>query len=476
MGTQSITQLEEKLNLYTTALNNANQGTEDHIRLLKKVITTEAMLSKARGTNTNSSDENFKRAEVLKEIDEFHRQQQVIIKKRYAESLDDKDVCLKKMDAEEIRYQLASIKRLREHGQLTSEEELKIQDVLIGMKEDGEKRTQAASDSLYKKYNDFYEQWDKDTAQFAKDAGEYWDLPEEFKAKQLAYDYWLESSYEGKMQKFKDDLDQKLICQQEYHDKVAALEKERAEKQFQQLEDYARAATTIMDAVGSMYEAAKNRELAAAGKNDKVKEAIEKKYARRQQKIATIQTIIEGVMEIARVNSNVGVNTDLTQSLRAILAIAAIARTAANVAVIQSQQFSKGKYPILGSSDSRLYQASMMGRIKTGYYTKPTLGLFSEREPEIVIDGPTTRNIIANFPQIMDAINAARVTQYSAGRYPDLGGSIVSNDEMIGLLKANLQMMREVQEAHRSPAIVSFKSFQERLSEYDIIKARTILR
>jgi len=370
---------------------------------------------------------------------------------------------------------LASIKRLREHGQLTSEEELKIQDVLIGMKEDGEKRTQAASDALYKQSNDFYEQWDKDTAQFAKDAGEYWDLPEEFKAKQLAYDYWLESSYEGKMQKFKDDLDAKLICQQEYHDKVAALEKERAEKQFQQLEDYARAATTIMDAVGSMYEAAKNRELAAAGKNDKAKEAIEKKNARRQKKIAAIQTIIKGVMEIARVNSNVGVNADLAQSLRAILTSAAIGRTTANVAVIQSQQFSKGKYPVLGSSDNRLYQASMIGRVKTGYYSKPTLGLFSEREPEIVIDGPNTRNIMANFPQIMDAIIAARFNHYSAGRYPDLGGSIVSNDEMIGLLKANLRMMQVVKEVHRRPSVVSFQSIREKEQEFESIRTETRL-
>jgi hypothetical protein len=175
-------------------------------------------------------------------------------------------------------------------------------------------------------------------------------------------------------------------------------------------------------------------------------------------------------MEIARVNSNVGVNADLTQSLRAILTIAAIGRTAANVAVIQSQQFSKGKYPVLGSSDNRLYQASMMGRVKTGYYSKPTLGLFSEREPEIVIDGPTTRNIMANFPQIMDAINAARVNQYSAGRYPDLGGSLVSNDEMIGLLKANLRMMQEVRDAHQRPAMVSFQSLRERQDEYDRIK------
>jgi hypothetical protein len=41
------------------------------------------------------------------------------------------------------------------NGQVTFGEELKVQDVLIGMNEYREKRTKAASDSLYKQYNDF---------------------------------------------------------------------------------------------------------------------------------------------------------------------------------------------------------------------------------------------------------------------------------------------------------------------------------
>jgi hypothetical protein len=52
-------------------------------------------------------------------------------------------------------------------------------------------------------------------------------------------------------------------------------------------------------------------------------------------------------------------------------------------------------------------------------YNNPSLGIFSEHEPEIVIDGPTTRNIQANYPEILKAINAARIPQYASGKYPE---------------------------------------------------------
>jgi len=146
------------------------------------------------------------------------------------------------------------------------------------------------------------------------------------------------------------------------------------------------------------------------------------------------------------------------------------------VALIQSQQFAKGKYPVIGANDGRTYQASLLGNVKTGYYSKPTLGLFSEREPEIVIDGPTTRNIKANFPEILGAINAARVNQYSGGMYPDLGGtSQQSAMQITALLQANILMMQQVQRSHEKPAVVSFLSIREKQHEYErIISSTTI--
>jgi len=477
IGTESIVMMEEKLDRYTLALNNAKIGTEEYIRLQKKVAAVDSELKKARGSNLDSGDDGkFKRAEALKDIEEFHKNQNAIIKAQYAEGIDDKDVYLEKLDTEELRYLNASIERLKKHGQSTAEEEEKIQDVIIAAREAGQKKTAEASKQLYEEYDKFYEKWDEDSKKFLKEAGENAKLPDWYVQQQLELDYWMEKTYEGQKAKLKKELDDKLIGYTEYTDKIKALDQQVAEKQFQHMEDWARGANTIMDAVTTMYEASKNRELAVAGLTDKQKAAIEKKYAKRQQDIAIAQTIIEGVMEVARVNSNAGVNADLTQSLRAFLTAAAIIRTGANVALIKSQQFAAGKYPVVGKDDGRTYQAAFMGGIRTGYYSKATLGLFAEREPEIVIDGPTTRNIKANFPQILSAIQAARVPQYAGGVYPELGsGQQAFPAELMDLLIANYRMMQEVRDAHRRPALVSFQSIRDRQAEYETIKTRTAL-
>jgi TP901 family phage tail tape measure protein len=478
IGTESIVNLEEKLDRYSTALRYAKFGTEEYLRLKEKVRKADADLKKMRGSDLDGSgeDEKFKRAEALKDIEEFHRKQTAVLKKSYAEGKTDKDQYLEAMDQEEIRYLNASIVRLKKHGQDTSEEENKIQDTVITAREAGTKKTEEATKELYKQYDDFYEKWDEESKKFLKDAGENTKLPDWYVQQQLELDYWMESTYEGQKAKFRKELDDKVIGYTEYTAKILALDKEAAEKQFQHMEDWARGSNTIIDAVSTMYEAAKNRELAVAGLTDKQKAAIEKKYAKRQQDIAIAQTIIEGVMEVARVNSNAGVNADLTQSLRAFLTAAAIIRTGANVALIKSQQFAGGKYPVVGKDDGRTYQAAFMGGIRTGYYSKPTLGLFAEREPEIVIDGPTTRNIKANFPQILSAIQAARVPQYAGGLYPELGtGQQAFPAELKDLLIANYRMMQEVRDAHKRPAMVSFQSIRDKQDEFNALKSKTTI-
>jgi hypothetical protein len=130
----------------------------------------------------------------------------------------------------------------------------------------------------------------------------------------------------------------------------------------------------------------------------------------------------------------------------------------------------------MGADDKQIYQASLLGKVRTGIYNKPTLGLFSEKEPEIVIDGPTTRNIKANFPQILSAIQAARVPQYAAGQYPELGtGQQAFPAELKDLLIANYRMMKEVRDAHQRPALVSFQSLRNRQDEFNALKSKTTI-
>ncbi|MBT3244823.1 MAG: phage tail tape measure protein [Bacteroidetes bacterium] len=288
------------------------------------------------------------------------------------------------------------------------------------------------------------------------------------------YMYWLESTYEGRKELLAQNLKDGVIAHQEYADKIKEIDREMNEAKIQNFENYADAVLSLGDALYNFYEARKQKELSLVIDNDQAKEAIEKKYANRQKAIASVEAAIQGVIEIAKINSNSAVNADLSQTLRILLTGAAVARTVANVALINAQQYEDGLYPVVGNKTGRTYQSAFLGPVKTGLYKKPTLGLFSEKEPEIVIDGTTTRNLMTNFPGILSAIQSARVNQYASGLFP--GGLQSSQPESLEpLLMMVMETMRQVQIAHKTPSTVSFRSYLQAQEKYDEIQSRVNL-
>ena len=72
------------------------------------------------------------------------------------------------------------------------------------------------------------------------------------------------------------------------------------------LEDYAAAATSILDTISTFQDAAMSRELEAAGDNEEKKDAIRKKYARKQQSVAIIQATINGALAVTKAFAELG--------------------------------------------------------------------------------------------------------------------------------------------------------------------------
>jgi hypothetical protein len=312
-------------------------------------------------------------------------------------------------------------------------------------------------------FDKILEQWDKDLQNSLEDF--------EPESDQLAtnYLYWLESTYEGRKELLKQQLKDMVISYDEYSDKIKAIDREMNQNKVKNFEDYAGAVLGMTGAISDFMEASKTKELAIHGKTDKAKEQIEKKYAKRQRALAIFETAVQGLIEIARINSNAGVNADLTQTLRIVLTAAAIARTAGTIAMISAQKYAKGKYPVMDPYSSRSYQTAFVGPIQTGLYKKPSLGIFSEEEPEMVIDGPTTRNLMTNFPEILSAIMDARVGHFASGLYPDQGST--SNQSQIrDLLMVTIETMLQVKKSHERPGTVSFQSIRQAQREYDAIQ------
>lgn len=67
--------------------------------------------------------------------------------------------------------------------------------------------------------------------------------------------------------------------------------------------------------------------------------------------------------------------------------------------------YAEGNYPVLGN-DGKVYDAKYEGAgMKTGIYGGGAhFGIFSEKQPEMIVDGKTTQKLILNYPYIYDAI------------------------------------------------------------------------
>lgn len=88
--------------------------------------------------------------------------------------------------------------------------------------------------------------------------------------------------------------------------------------------------------------------------------------------------------------------------------------------------YAAGDYPVLGN-DGQTYNATYQKELKTGVYSGGAhFGIFSEKKPEMIVDGDTTRKLIVDYPHIYDAITTIAqhgrlknaMPTFAAGDYP----------------------------------------------------------
>ena len=124
-----------------------------------------------------------------------------------------------------------------------------------------------------------------------------------------------------------------LVKEAEYQDSLKELKLERNQA-------YADSAVAILSIVSDFQQAAMNRELAAAGDNEVKKEAILKRYGKKQKAMAIAQAIINGALAITNLIASIP-GSVINPATWAGIAIAA-ATTAAQVGLIASQPLAKG--------------------------------------------------------------------------------------------------------------------------------------
>lgn len=256
----------------------------------------------------------------------------------------------------------------------------------------------------------------------------------------------------------KDLLDVQMNLELE-NTRLTELEKEKIILQFQRqreqldreyFNNYAQVALQSIGAIASNYVAYMNsrdqKELDEDRRvNDEKKENLRRMLDNKQISEESYRTQLAAMEDKQRTEEReikteqfkrqrtadaiqAGINTALaiTKALpNPILSVAAGIAGAAQVGFILAQPvpaFSDGKYNVT-TTEGKKYNANYSGPVKTGIYSKPTLGLFSEEGTELIISAPHLKHMQMNYPEIIEAIMYTRMPAYSRGKYASEGAT-----------------------------------------------------
>lgn len=218
-------------------------------------------------------------------------------------------------------------------------------------------------------------------------------------------------------------------------------------------------------------DAERDHRLANESLTEEQRERIQEEYRRKEAQIKRQAFIRErrAKMIMSLINTALAI-TEAAPSIPRMVA-AGIAG-AAQTAVIAAQpvpQYRRGKYlEVKGQDDGRTYRAEWIGRPKTGIYSRPSL--FAEQGEELIVDAPTTRNIKANYPEILSAIHSVRVPQYAEGK--NLGPTDTLNGTMLMQRLEDLERMIEANTAIMNKVYTDGLEANIYMTQFDRVKRR----
>lgn len=171
---------------------------------------------------------------------------------------------------------------------------------------------------------------------------------------------------------------------------------------------------------------------------DKKLDQEKRKIAREQASRAKTQAIFSAVINTA--SAVISALATPPPWLGIALSILIGAMGAVQIATIASEpmpQFAKGKYDVIGKQDGKKYSASVLDSPPTGLINSPSI-LVGEK-PELIVDPATTKNLMVNYPHVIEAIHSARMPQFASGDYSSINSFTSGNDSqklMAGVLAA----------------------------------------
>lgn len=296
--------------------------------------------------------ENAKKA--LEQLEKNHQAELVELKRQMLEKNETQDWYNNQSLLKELEYLSQKMAFQKAAGEDTLKTEESILDKQLKLREGFQKNIDSINKDIEKLEGETIDLPEIDVESFDEDYQEgldaldrYKELKEKFKT-----DEEKESeAFASDLADLDEALELGIVSHEQYEKRKLDITRKYSDKRLEKELKYLEAAGTVVNTFSNLFEAAKQRELAAAGDNAAKREEIEKKYAKKQQKIALAQALINGAKAQLKILAEVpkgdfGIMT-------AILMAAAAAATAAEIATIKNQQFKSGGFTARDDSDSK---------------------------------------------------------------------------------------------------------------------------
>lgn len=273
---------------------------------------------------------------------------------------------------------------------------------------------------------------------------------------------------------YEEYLKLKAEIEKKYREGEKAEDKKAREEDFEDFKEFLQEQQAITQHFSNAISSIKEAEFSAIEEQEE-RGIISKEQAERKKKeIAKKYAVAEFLVKIASIVANTA--TAVMQAfaqlgpIGAAIATPFIIATGAAQGIIAGKElakiqgYRKGLYPVTDQNGQR-YNAAMGGVPRTGLVDRPTMFLAGEdgsAMPEMIIDGPTFRNLQMNFPEAISAIEASRVRGFADGYYPQ------PTREIIRESKESMYIDPELKEAITQLNAMAKKGFKAKLVYRDL--------
>jgi TP901 family phage tail tape measure protein len=390
----------------------------------------------------NTKDKEFQ--EELNRIENENKEIRVILKKRYAEGLDDANEYSNKIHQSEIYMLNKKIELYQKYGKSTAEIEEKIYDALIKDIEQTAKEIEDFNRQFQKELDktiksefgsqtlkDKFEKSTEDAQNFFDELARIQTEAEQFKKR------WILLTPEDERAAELAELDRfykaSTLKHDEYNRAKSNINKKYFDQQLAQLQNYIAISNQGVNLATSYYEMQKNRELRAAGDSEERKEEINREYFEKSKKARIAEARIAGALAIMQIwAGNITGNPLVDAIIKAGLTAVQIVTTELQVASMKAQQYSGsaggassesssrrvvaqgreegGQITVEREQDGKIFNAEYNPQ-KRGYVRKPTV-IVGESGDEFVVNAEAAKN--PTVKPVLDIIDMAQKQGYAA--------------------------------------------------------------